>query len=80
MDSLGLYHPHHLLSQARRPSLRRVVMLTLLSLTRLSPHVVPIGDEVVVSGALAPVPGAPFTKEICDFLATLDLLNLDLAR
>lgn len=52
-------------------------MLTLLSLTRLSPHVVPIGDEVVVSGALAPVPGAPFTKEICDFLATLDLLNLD---
>lgn len=57
-------------------------LLTLLNITPTTSHspesighVVPVGDVVVASRALAYVPEALFAKKICVFLATLDATN-----
>jgi hypothetical protein len=38
-------------------------------------HVIHVGGVVAKSGALTHVPKSLFTKEICDFLATLTATN-----
>ena len=35
-------------------------------------QVVPVGDEVMPSRTLPPIPGAFFAKKLCDFLASLE--------